>query len=84
MTNEVVVHDGHFWVNAEGILTKERRSEVVKDLVNSEALLLVDNCIWARIDRPLPTRRQSQLLSAQWKASDVETQKKDKQIPRLR
>ena len=84
MTDEVVVYDGRFWVNVEGILTKERRREVMKELENSDGLLLVDNCIWVRIDSPLPTKRQGRLLNSPWKNEDIEAQRKARQIPRLK
>jgi len=66
---EVVVHDGHFWVNVNKEFPQERRRELIKDIDSPEKpenLALVGNELWARIERPHPTRRQKALFAADW------------------
>jgi hypothetical protein len=69
---DLVVYDGHFWVNMDGILSKKRSEEIRDDARNTDRLLLVKDQLWARLEKPHPTRKQSQICRATWRPEDVE------------
>ncbi|MFH1125761.1 MAG: hypothetical protein V1703_01430 [Candidatus Altiarchaeota archaeon] len=70
--NDLVVYDGHFWVNIDGILSQKRKTEIKADLEKTDRLMMVDGILWARIETPHPTKRQKTLYKAPWKVGDIE------------
>jgi len=81
---ELVVYDGHFWVNIDGILSEKRRQELGRDAENTDRLLAVNGELWARIESPHPTKKQKMLHKAGWRPEDIETSSSLKKIPGIK
>jgi hypothetical protein len=61
----LAVDNGHFWIRVDGALTPERKSQLKGGAGKTDTLKVVDgDQLWARIERPHPTRRQRDLLNA--------------------
>jgi len=64
---DLVVYEGHFWMNIDDAVSKERKKELTKDLENTSKLMLVKDELWARIELPHTTKRQKKIYKADWK-----------------
>jgi hypothetical protein len=82
--DELLVYDGHFWININGIVSRERREELKKDIDNTDSLLLVKDELWARIEQPHPTKKQKTLYKAPWRPEDIAPSRSLKKMPGIR
>lgn len=84
LPKELVVYDGHFWININNTLSQERKKELKEDLENTDNLLLVKDELWARVENPHPTRRQKTLCKADWRPEDIESPSLLKKVPKIK
>jgi len=81
---ELVVYDGHFWVNLSDVLSPDRKKALKEDVENTEGLILVEDELWARVDSPHPTKKQKAFLKADWRPEDIEAAGSLKKIPKIK
>lgn len=58
----LAVKDGHFLVRIDPILSQYRNVELRDEASGNDTLRVVGDQLWARIERPHPTRRQMDLM----------------------
>ncbi|MBM3308690.1 MAG: hypothetical protein FJY77_00385 [Candidatus Altiarchaeales archaeon] len=81
---ELIVYDGHFWVNLSEMLAPERKNALKQDVENTEGLILVEGELWARLETPHPTKKQKAFYKAPWRQEDIESAGSLKKMPEIR